>query len=474
MFWKRRKAMIFTPHSYQDYMVKYILANFDQHKNTGAFLDMGLGKTAITLTAISELMYKRFEISKVLVVAPPMVAETNWSEEIEKWDQLKYLRYSLMLGDPKQRIKALEADADIWVISMCSLKWLVDLKYNDWPFDVVVIDEIANFKDQSSNRFKAAREILPYLRLLIGLTGTPAPNSLMDLWAPLYLLDRGKRLGDTQEYYENRYFYYASQNSYGRTNLIAKPEAQGRIFEKISDICVSMRASDWLDMPEKVDNFIKIQLPSKAQALYDQFERDLLLPLVDEDTEIIACNAGVLSGKLLQMANGAIYDADKIVHEIHDAKLQALKELIDSVNGRPVLVAYSFKHDLDRAFSYLKGYKVRLYKGAKDKADWNNGLVPIMFVHPASCGEGLNLQAGGNIIIWFGQTWNLRLYLQLRARLLRQGQKSDKVFIHHLIVKGSMDEKVIQRLHRKDKTQSDLIEATLALKDMIARYKSIR
>jgi SNF2 family DNA or RNA helicase len=376
-----------------------------------------------------------------------------------------------MLGSPAQRIKALETDADIYVISMCNLKWLVDLRYKNWPFDAVIIDEVANFKDQDSGRHKAIRKVAPYLRLLVGLTGTPAPNGLLDLWAQVYLLDRGQRLGTTLTGYRDRYFYVAERGQYGPLSWEPKPEAQGNIFAKISDICVSMKAADWLDMPERVDNYVSIKLPPEAQAKYDQFERDLLLPLVEEKVEIVAANAGVLAGKLLQMANGAVYDEFRGVHEIHEAKLQALKELIDSVNGKPVLVAYSFKHDLDRTLSYLKGYNVRVYKGDQDKRDWNAGKIKVMLVHPASCGEGLNLQAGGNIVIWFGQTWNLRHYLQLIARLLRQGQKEDKVFIHHLIVKGSMDEQVIKRLRKKDKVQSDLIEATLALKDMIDRYK---
>lgn len=421
---------------------------------------MGMGKTISTLTAIDDLLFLG-ESEKILVIAPLRVAEDTWSTEISKWDHIKHLKISKILGTPKQRIDAVEKNADIYVTNRENVVWLVDNYFKNWKWDTCVIDELSSFKSSKAKRFRALKKVRPYFKRIVGLTGTPAPNSLIDLWPQIYLLDGGKRLGKTITSYRQQYFNPGRRNQYVVYNWALKEGAEEQIHKKIGDICISMMAKDYLDIPERIDNVININLPKQSMDKYKQLEKDLVIELGEDD--ITAANAAVLTNKLLQMSNGAIYSEDKQVVEIHEEKLKALLDIIESANGNPVLIFYSFKHDYDRIVSFLKSKNlnaIRL-KDSKDIKKWNNGEVPILLVHPASAGHGLNLQYGGNIIVWFGLTWSLELYQQANARLHRQGQKQT-VIIHHLIAKGTVDEDVMKALENKEVNQNTLLEAVKA------------
>ena len=447
--------MKYKPYDYQQYATQWIL---DKEK-AGLLLDMGMGKSVITLTAIDELMFNYFEVSKVLVIAPLRVAESTWDEEAAKWDHLEHLKISKVLGTEKERINALYTKADIYIINRENVKWLVDKCGKDWPFDMLVIDELSSFKSHRAQRFKALKKVRPFMKRVVGLTGTPAPNGLIDLWSQIYLLDGGERLGKTITGYRERYFLPDKRNQHIVFTYKLKEGAEEAIYEKLSDICVSMKAEDYLKLPERINNIIPIHLPKKAKEKYDQLERDLLLPLKDSD--IVANTAGVLANKLLQMSNGAVYDENGDVKEIHNAKLKALEDTIEAANGKPVLIFYSYKHDLDRIKKHLKRDDLTVLDTSEDVKNWNEGKIPIMLAHPASAGHGLNLQAGGNIIIWFGLTWSLELYSQANARLYRQGQKQN-VIIHHLVAKDTMDEDVIKALEGKEVGQEALLNAVKA------------
>lgn len=405
-------------------------------------------------------MHNYFEISKVLVIAPLRVAEDTWTREAEKWDHLKHLRIAKVLGSEQRRLAALNMSADIYVINRENVEWLVNHYGKEWPFDMVVIDELSSFKSPKVRRFRAIRKVRPMIQRIVGLTGTPAPNGLIDLWAQIYLLDGGERLGKTLTGYRERYFNPGRRDPRRHIvfNWVLKDYAEEAIYEKISDICMSMKASDWLKMPERIENVIEIKLDEKPRALYKQLERDLLLPYTSGD--IVANTAATLSNKLLQLANGAVYDENGGVKELHSAKLDALEDVLESANGRPVLVFYTYRHDLDRITKRFK--QARELKSASDISKWNEGQLPLLLAHPASAGHGLNLQAGGNIIVWFGLTWNLELYQQANARLYRQGQKQESVIIHHLVASGTVDEDVMQRLSGKAVGQDALLEAVKA------------
>ena len=387
------------------------------------------------------------------------MAEDTWAREAAKWDHLRYLRIAKILGPEKQRLAALNIDADIYVINRENVVWLVEHCGKRWPFDMVIIDELSSFKSNKAQRFRALRKVRPLIKRIVGLTGTPAPNGLIDLWPQVYLLDRGERLGKTIRGYRERYFVPGRRNRTTVFNWIPKPEAEKAIYDKLSDICVSMSANDWLELPERIDNFIPVQLSPEAREQYRRLERDLLLPLAGSD--VVANTAAALSIKLLQMANGAVYDENGLAKEIHNAKLEALEDILEAANGQPVLVYYSFRHDLERLQRYLKKHKPRQLKYQADIEDWNRGEIPVLLAHPASAGHGLNLQAGGHIIVWFGLTWSLELYQQANARLDRQGQQQG-VIVHHLVAEGTVDEDVKRALEGKALGQEALLSAVKA------------
>lgn len=440
--------MRYNPHGYQVKATERIL----HQKKVGLFLDMGLGKTVITLTAIKELI-EDFAVWKVLVIAPKRVAEDTWSREHEKWDHLSELRISKVLGSPAQRMKALKTDADVYVIGRDNVKWLVELFGKSWPFDMVVIDELSSFKNPSAQRFRALKKVMPLSDRVVGLTGTPSPNGLMDLWAEIYLLDRGERLGRTVSEYRERYFRAGARNGYIVYRWEPYSYSQKEIERKISDICMSMSAEDYLELPERIDNEIRIRLSDKEQKLYDQMESDQLLRI--EDEAVVALNAAAVMNKLLQMSNGCVYADGGDVVRIHERKLEALEEIIDTT-GEPVLVFYSFKHDLEAIRKRIP--EAGELKSSEDIARWNRGETRVLLCHPASVGYGLNLQDGGHVIVWYGLTWSLELYQQANARLFRQGQQK-AVIIHHLITDGTVDEQVMKALKAKDTSQSALLEA---------------
>ena len=462
-------------HAYQEACVEHIINN----KYCGVFLEMGLGKTVSTLTAIEALMNDYCEVNSVLVIAPKRVTESVWQEEAENWEHLKHLKFSKVIGSEPKRIEAIKTKADIYLISRDNIAWLCALYGGGkLPFDMVVIDELSSFKSYKSLRFKALRGSRPYLKRLVGLTGTPAPNGLIDLWPQIYLMDRGERLEKTITNYRAKYFKPGQTNGHVVYNYILGNDSEKIIHEKIKDICISMKSEDYLKMPSRIDNYIKLSMTEELRKKYLDFEKEKVLEIFTETVEtedgatiqpkeINAVNAGALSNKLLQFANGAIYDDDKVAHPIHDIKLEALKEIIEDANGKSVLVAWTYQFDRDRILSYLKAFKPRELKGPQDIKDWNAGKIQVLLAHPASAGHGLNLQAGGNIIVWFGQTWSLELYQQFNARLYRQGQKSN-VIINHLILKGTHDEDVISALKTKDMRQNDLMNS---IKAKIDRYK---
>lgn len=447
--------MKYKPYHYQSYATQWII----DKKKSALFLEMGMGKSVSTLTAILELMYDYFDVAKVLVIAPLRVASTTWEEEVEKWDHLKDLRISKVLGSEKQRVAALYKKADIYIINRENVTWLVNWFDADWSFDMVVIDELSSFKSSKAQRFKSLKKVRPFIKRLVGLTGTPAPNGLIDLWPQIYLLDGGERLGKTVTGYREKFFLPDKRNQMMVYTWKLKEGAEDAIYERLSDICVSMKAKDYLELPKRMDNVIPVELPKKAKEQYDRLEKELILSI--EESDVLAGSAAVLANKLLQVANGAVYDEDGEVKHIHDEKLKALDELMEAASGKPVLVFYGYQHDKDRLLHHLKKLKPRLLQSDKDIKDWNQGKVQVLLAHPASAGHGLNLQTGGNIIIWFGQTWSLELYQQANARLWRQGQKQT-VVIHHIIAKDTIDERVMKALEDKDVSQAALIEAVKA------------
>lgn len=448
--------MIFKPWNYQQYSINHII----DHKASGLFLDMGMGKTVSTLTAIDNLIFLG-EVYKVLVIAPLRVAEDTWSTEVDKWDHLKHLRISKILGTKRQRKEALMKDADIYVTNRENVDWLVTECFDSWVWDMVIIDELSSFKSSKAKRFRALKKVRPYFKRIVGLTGTPAPNSLIDLWPQIYLLDGGQRLGKTITGFKDRYFNPGRRNGYVVYNWELKEGSEAAIQNKISDICISMKADDYLDLPERIDNKVEISLSKKSMGIYKKLEKDLVIELGEED--ITAANAAVLTNKLLQMANGAIYSETKEVVKIHDEKIERLEEIIDVSNGKPVLVFYNFKHDYNRITEMLTKKKIshQTLNTSDDIKKWNDGKIQVALLHPASAGHGLNLQYGGNIIVWFGLTWSLELYQQANARLHRQGQK-ETVIIHHLISKGTVDEDVMNALANKEINQDMLLEAVKA------------
>ena len=449
--------MVFNPYPYQQYCIDSIIYN----RAVGLFLDMGLGKTVITLTAIHDLRYNRWEVAKPLIVAPKKVAEATWNTEAQKWDHLKKMRIVPVLGTLQQRLRALATPADAYVINRENVTWLVEHFKNEWPFDMVVLDESSSFKNGSSKRFKSMKLVRSRIRRIVELTGTPSSNGLEDLWAQVYLLDGGARLGKTMGAYRDRYFIPGKRN---RTTIFSYTPKDGSfemIKNAISDICISMKAEDYITLPDVIHNDIPVALDAPAAKAYHQLETDLLLQ-IDENT-ITAGTAGVLTGKLLQLCNGAIYDENKNALSVHDCKIDAFLELIEQLNGQHALVFYNFQHDRDRLVAALTATKlrVRVYSQAKDEVDWNNGEIDVLLAHPASCGYGLNLQRGGHHAIWFGLTWSLEQYEQANKRLHRQGQEHP-VVIHHLIVRGGMDEDVIAALQYKGDMQDALMTALKA------------
>lgn len=457
--------MIFKPHKYQAYFIWRIINT----PNIAGWLDMGLGKTVSTLTAINELKYNMWAVNKVLVIAPKKVSEATWQDEAKKWNHLKHLTFSTVLGTEKQRLAALYRAADIYVINRDNTQWLVDTLGNDWFFDMVVLDEASSFKNHQAKRFRKLKTVLPRIRRIVELTGTPAPRDLMDLWAQIYLLDRGQRLGKTISAYRQQWFLPDKRNQTTIFSYKASEGSEAAIKQRLSDICVSMKAEDYLELPDCIEHDIPVVLDKKAQKWYDEMEKKLVLEFADQ--VIDAGTAAVLRIKLLQIAAGAVYDDTGKVVYVHDCKLEAFLELVESLNGQHALVFYAYKHDRDRILDALKKEKVnaREFKGPADQADWNAGKIQILLAHPASCAYGLNLQNGGHNIIWFGLTDSLELYQQANARLHRQGQ-SHPVIIHRLIVKGSVDEDVRAGLEAKDACQEALLQA---MKARIDKWKGV-
>ena len=457
--------MEYTPHEYQRHCINRIIDT----PRLGLFLDMGLGKTSIVLSAVKELKYNRFAVSKVLVIAPKKVAEGTWSKEKDKWDHTKCLRISRVLGSEKKRIRALDEPADVYIINRENVVWLVDFYKNDWPFDMVVIDESSSFKSHKAKRFKALSAMAPRIKRIIELTGTPSPNGLADLWAQLYLLDEGARLGTRYAGFRERYFDAGPRHNGIVYKYSVKQGSEEAILSAISDICVSMKASDYLELPDCIMHEIPVELDPKAAKAYRELEREMVLELPDD--EVTVTSAAALSNKLLQLGNGAIYGEDHSVHEVHGCKIEAFMELIESLSasGKSALVFYNYQHDRVRLQKALAktGLVVRELKTTQDEDDWNAGKIDILLTHPASSAYGLNLQQGGNHVVWFGLNWNYELYTQANKRLHRQGQ-TEKVIVHHLVCVGTRDEDVMAALARKDDVQQFVMES---LKARIKRIK---
>ena len=444
--------MKYKPHEYQSYATEFILS----HPISAVFLEMGLGKSVITLSAIFDLCLDSFLVCKVLVIAPLRVARDTWPAEINKWDHLKGLSYSVAVGTEKERIDALKKQSTLYIINRENVDWLVHKSGIPFHFDMVVIDELSSFKSYGAKRFKSLLKVRPSVKRIVGLTGTPSSNGVMDLWAEFRILDLGQRLGRYISHYRNTYFKPDKRNAQIIFSYKPLQGAEEEIYKQISDITISMKSTDYLTMPEYVSNEVFVTLSDKEWRVYSDFKEDMVANLGDE--EIDAVNAAVLSGKLLQMANGAVYDSENKAHVIHDKKLDALEDLIEGANGKPVLVAYWYKHDLERI---KERFPVRQIQSSKDIENWNDGKIPIAVIHPASAGHGLNLQSGGSTLIWFGLTWSLELYQQTNARLYRQGQKNT-VIVHHIITKNTIDEDVLLALTKKEKTQDALIDAVKA------------
>lgn len=443
--------MKFVPHQYQSMAIEKIYNT----PRCGLFLDMGLGKTVITLTAIEDLIYNQFEISKVLVIAPLRVAEDTWSRESQKWDHLKNLRISKILGTPRQRRLAIAQEADVYITNRENVVWLTDEMSgggNSWFFDMVVIDELSSFKSPKAQRFRALKKYITRSERVVGLTGTPAPNGLIDLWSQMYLIDGGERLGKTVTGYRERYFTPNQRNQTTIFNYKLKENAERAIMDKISDICVSMKVEDWLTMPEKINSVIDVKMTPEQKSGYEKFEKEAYMQFMEG--EVTAATAAALTNKLLQYSNGAMYTDNGEYAVTNSNKLDALAEIVELSNGKPILCFYSFRHDLERILKRFKG--ARKLENADDIQKWNNGEISLLLAHPASAGHGLNLQTGGNIIVWYGLTWSLELYQQANARLYRQGQEQT-VIIHHLLTEGTCDKRVYESLQGKADVQDEIL-----------------
>ncbi|MCI5871524.1 MAG: DEAD/DEAH box helicase, partial [Streptococcus sp.] len=448
--------MKLTLHNYQVVAKDFIIG----HPNAAVILDMGMGKTATTLSAVNELMFDRFEVTKVLVIAPLRVANTVWSDEIEQWAELRHLRYSKIVGTPKQRKVALQKDADVYIVNRENLPWLVEQCSPYFKWDMVVIDELSSFKSWQSKRFKAFMAMRPYMKRIVGLTGTPSSNGLMDLFAEFKVIDGGERLGRFIGEFRSRYFEEGRRNGNIVYEYIPMDYAESQIQDKISDITISMKALDYLDMPELISTKKLVRMSENEKEKYSQFKKEYVLSELD-GLEVTAANAASLTNKLVQLSNGAVYSDDHTVVALHEQKLDALEDILESANGEPVLVAYWFKHDLARIIDRLEKLKVksRVLKTEEDIREWNKGNVPVGLLHPAGAGHGLNLQKGGHHLVWFGLTWSLELYQQTNARLWRQGQEAETVVIQHIVTEGTIDEEILKALENKDAQQERLIEA---------------
>ena len=451
--------MKLTLHNYQVVAKDFIIG----HPYAAVILDMGMGKTATTLSAVNELMFDRFEVTKVLVIAPLRVANTVWSDEIEQWAELRHLRYSKIVGTPKQRNVALQKDADIYIINRENLPWLVEKCSPYFKWDMVVIDELSSFKSWQSKRFKAFMAMRPYMKRIVGLTGTPSSNGLMDLFAEFKVIDGGERLGRFIGEFRSRYFEEGRRNGNIVYEYIPMDYAECQIQDKISDITISMKALDYLDMPDLISTKKLVRMSEKEKEKYSQFKKEYVLSELD-GLEVTAANAASLTNKLVQLSNGAVYSDDHTVLSLHEQKLDALEDIFESANGEPILVAYWFKHDLARIMSRLEKLKVksRVLKTEEDIREWNKGNVPVGLLHPAGAGHGLNLQKGGHHLVWFGLTWSLELYQQTNARLWRQGQEAETVVIQHIVTEGTIDEEILKALENKDAQQERLIAAVKA------------
>lgn len=447
--------MEFIPHSYQAYSIDKIINN----KKYGLFLEMGTGKTVSTLTAIEKLKYDYLEVDKVLVIAPKRVAEDTWAQEIDKWSHLSHLTISLVLGTPKQRTEALTKDADIYVTNKENTKWICEKYRKDWPFDMLVIDELSTFKNSDSQRFKILKKQMPLVNRFVGLTGTPAPNNLIDIWSQIYLIDGGERLGKYKTHFRQAYFYPTHQVSDNVFNWALRNGADDAIYDKISDITVSIKSEDYLEMPERIDNVQEVKLSKKERATYDQLKADMVIEdEADANKDIEALTSATLTQKLLQLSNGAVYTLDGTYKTIHDKKLERLDEIIEEAQGKPILLFYSFKHDKERI---LERYDFAEELKGDYMGRWNNGEIKLLIAHPASAGHGINLQYGGSIAVWFGLTWNLEHYEQANARLFRQGQTETTV-IHHIMTENSVDQDVYKGLQNKQLGQNALMQAVKA------------
>lgn len=445
--------MKYEPHDYQKYASIYI----EEHPIAGVFLDMGLGKTSITLTAVADLLFDSFEVHKVLCICPLRIAASTWGAEIQKWEHLHLLQYSVAVGSESERLSALKLQADLYIINRENVQWLIEKSGCRFDFDMVVIDELSSFKNHQTKRFKSLMKKRPGIKRIVGLTGTPSSNGLMDLWAQFRLLDMGQRLGRFISQYRSSYFKPDKMNGQVVFSYKLLPGAEERIYERISDITISMKCTDHLVMPELISTECQVQLSDAERRRYEELKKDLVLQL--PDGEVTAANAAALTGKLAQMANGAVYSDDGSAMKIHDRKLDALEDLIEAANGKPVLVAYWFKHDLERIKAR---FNVREIKSTADINDWNAEKIPVALIHPAAAGHGLNLQDGGSTLIWFGLTWSLELYQQTNARLWRQGQTAETVVIQHIVAKDTVDEHIMKALAQKNTTQSALMDAVKA------------
>ncbi|RKI76188.1 DEAD/DEAH box helicase [bacterium 1xD42-87] len=450
--------MRYSPHEYQRFVIDYIKKN----PIAAVFLDMGLGKTSITLTALNDLLFDSFDVHRILVVAPLRVARNTWSSEIRKWEHLQDLQYSIVVGTEKERMSALEKKADIYIINRENVQWLVEKSGKKFDYDMVVVDELSSFKNHEAKRFRAFMKVRPKVKRIVGLTGTPSSNGLMDLFAEFKLLDMGERLGRFIGAYRANFFRPDKMNGPIVYSYKPIPGAESMIYNRISDITISMKATDYLKMPELISSRYEVQMDDKEKQKYEEFKKDLVLEI--EDGEITAANAASLSGKLSQMANGAVYSDDLSVMQIHDRKLDALEDIIEAANGKSVLVAYWFKHDLTRITERLRKLNVIYQKLDSDESicKWNAKELQVGLIHPASAGHGLNLQSGGSTMVWFGLTWSLELYQQTVARLWRQGQTENTVVIQHIVTAGTIDERILKALEQKDNTQSALIDAVKA------------
>ena len=451
--------MKLTLHNYQVVAKDFIIG----HPYAAVILDMGMGKTATTLSAVNELMFDRFEVTKVLVIAPLRVANTVWSDEIEQWAELRHLRYSKIVGTPKQRKVALQKDADVYIVNRENLPWLVEQCSPYFKWDMVVIDELSSFKSWQSKRFKAFMAMRPYMKRIVGLTGTPSSNGLMDLFAEFKVIDGGERLGRFIGEFRSRYFEEGRRNGSIVYEYIPMDYAECQIQDKISDITISMKALDYLDMPDLISTKKLVRMSEKEKEKYSQFKKEYVLSELD-GLEVTAANAASLTNKLVQLSNGAVYSDYHTVVALHEQKLDALEDILESANGEPVLVAYWFKHDLARIMGRVEKLKVksRVLKTEEDIREWNKGNVPVGILHPASAGHGLNLQKGGHHLVWFGLTWSLELYQQTNARLWRQGQEAETVVIQHIVTEGTIDEEILKALENKDAQQERLIAAVKA------------